>query len=157
MGTLWVMIGAITAAFIARGVKISEFRQAWIDELRSDITAYVTKAHEWIELYEVFNAEESQAKKAKLAPTLHRFKYDALHYLNRIKLRFKPDDVDGNRLLEKLGDLLDPGKLAPPNRYASWRALADQAVFDTRNLLKEEWEATKNPLRKPIRWLKGLH
>jgi len=98
----------------------------------------------------------SQAKKAELAPPLHRFKYDALHYLNRM-VRFKPNDVDGNRLLEKLGDLLDPGKLVPLNRYASWRALADQAVFDTRNLLKEEWEATKNPLRKPIQWLRGVH
>jgi hypothetical protein len=156
LATLWVMIGAITAAMIARGVKISEFRQAWINELRSDITEYVTKAHEWIELYEEFNAEDSQEKKAEMAPTLHRFKYDALHYLNRIKLRFKPDDVDGNRLLESLGDLLDPGKLVPPNRYASWRALSDEAVSDTRILLKEEWEATKNPLRKQIQRLQGI-
>lgn len=157
MATLWVMIGAITAAIIARGVKISEFRQAWINELRSDITEYVTKAHEWIEQYEEFNDEENQNRKAKLAPKLHRSKYEALHYLNRIKLRFKPNDVDGNRLVAKLGDLLDPGKLVPPNRYASWRALSDAAVFDARILLKEEWEATKNPLRKQIQRLQGIH
>jgi hypothetical protein len=152
LATLWIMIGAITAAIIARGVKVSEFRQAWINELRSDITMYATKAHEWIELYEKFNSDENMNEKAKLAPTLDRLKYDALHNLNRIKLRFKPDDVDGNRLLEKLSDLLDPGKLAPPSQYSSWRILSDEAISETRKLLKEEWEATKDPLRRVPAW-----
>lgn len=159
MATLWVMIGAITAALIARGVKISEFRQAWIDGLRSDLTEYVTKAHEWVELYLEFNAEEDQAKKAAQAPTLHRFKYDALHYLNRIKLRFKPGDEAANRLIDKLGELLDPAKLVPMNQSSSWRELADRVVSDARALLKEEWEATKNPFRKPFQawraWSEG--
>jgi len=44
--------------------------------------------------------------------------------------------------------LLDPSKLTPKNQYSSWRSLSDQAVFNTRILLKEEWETTKNPLRK---------
>jgi hypothetical protein len=35
--------------------------------------------------------------------------------------------------------------------------LADEAVFDTRILLKEEWEATKNPLRKLIQWWQRVH
>ena len=33
MATVWIAIGVIAAAFITRGVKISEFRQAWIDGL----------------------------------------------------------------------------------------------------------------------------
>jgi hypothetical protein len=116
----------------------------------------VTKAHEWIELYEEFNSKDSQDEKAELVSTLHRYKYDALHLLNRIKLRFKPGDVDGDRLLAKLGDLLDPGKLTPPDRYTSWRAQSDKAVFDTRVLLKEEWEATKNPVRKMRGWQRWM-
>jgi hypothetical protein len=146
--TLWIAFGVIAAAVIARGVKISEFRQAWIDGLRSDISEYVSKAHEWIDLYLVFNSEENQKKKTIMHPEIERLKYDALHILSRISLRFKPDDNDANILLDKLLGLLDPSKLAPNNQYSSWRDLSDKAVFHARMLLKEEWETTKNPLRK---------
>lgn len=145
--TLWVAVGAIIAAFIMRGVKISEFRQAWIDGLRTDISEFISKAHEWIDLYLVFNAEEDQKEKAELAPKLDRIKYDSFHVLRRIELRFKPDDSQANTLVSNLKNLLDPAKLAPSNQYLSWRALADGAVQDARALLKEEWEATKNPFR----------
>jgi hypothetical protein len=147
--TLWIALGAILAAFIARGVKISEFRQAWIDGLRADISEFISKAHEWIDLYLTFNAETDQAA---LAPKLERIKYDSFHVLRRIELRFKPDDDDANALLAELKTLLDPSKLAPDNQYASWRRLADHAVLSARALLKEEWETTKNPLRS----LRGL-
>lgn len=145
--TLWVALGAIIAAFVMRGVKISEFRQAWIDGLRADISEFISKAHEWIDLYLVFNAEDNQKKKAKLAPKLDRIKYDSFHVLRRIELRFKPDDNQANTLVSNLKNLLDPAKLKPNNQYSSWRALADTAAQDARALLKEEWETTKNPLR----------
>jgi hypothetical protein len=147
LAALWIAIGAIAAAFIARGVKISEFRQAWIDGLRSDISEYISKAHEWIDVYLEFNSEISQTTKAEVEPKLNRIKYDALHILSRINLRFKPDDDDANELLGKLLDLLDPSKLEPGSQYPSWRGLSDEVVFDARKLLKEEWETTKNPLR----------
>lgn len=145
--TFWVALGAIIAAFIMRGVKISEFRQAWIDGLRADISEFISKAHEWIELYFVFNAEEEQRKKAELAPKLDRVKYDSFHVLRRIELRFKPDDNKANTLVSNLKNLLDPAKLEPNNQYSSWRTLADNAVQNARALLKEEWETTKNPFR----------
>ncbi|WP_430009432.1 hypothetical protein [Methylophaga lonarensis] len=145
--TLWVALGAIIAAFVMRGVKISEFRQAWIDGLRADISEFISKAHEWIDLYLVFNAEDNQKKKAELASKLDRIKYDSFHVLRRIELRFKPDDNQANILVSNLKNLLDPVKLKPNNQYSSWRTLADTAVQDARALLKEEWETTKNPLR----------
>jgi hypothetical protein len=145
--TLWIAMGAILAAYIARGVKISEFRQAWIDGIRADISEFMTKAHEWIDLYREFNSESEQKKKAELAPKLDRIKYDSFHVLWRIRLRFKPDDSSANALLDDLQDLLDPGKLMPNAEYATWRTLADNTVLKARALLKEEWEVTKNPFR----------
>jgi hypothetical protein len=150
--TLWVAVGAILAAFIMRGVKISEFRQAWIDGLRADISEFISKAHEWIDLYLDVNAETDQVKKSELAPKLDRIKYDSFHVLRRIELRFKPDDESANALLSSLRNLLDPGRLTPSAQYASWRDLADETVLNARALLKEEWETTKNPLRS----LRGL-
>jgi hypothetical protein len=145
--TLWIALGAILAALIARGVKVSEFRQAWIDGLRADISLFISKAHEWIDLYLMFNAVADQSMKAELAPKLDRIKYDSFHVLRRIELRFKPDDDNANALLSDLRDLLDPGKLMPDAQYANWRKLADESVLNARALLKEEWETTKNPFR----------
>ncbi|QHP92470.1 hypothetical protein EXE55_05310 [Burkholderia glumae] len=146
--TLWVALGAVVAALITREVKISEFRQAWINGLRDDLSEYIRKAHEWIDLYLIYNDEEDQKNKANMASSLDRVKYDALHLLSRISLRFKPNDEAANKLLDSLGNLLDPAKLHPDNKYSSWRSLSEAVIYQTRFLLKEEWETTKNPLRK---------
>ena len=140
-------LAAILVALMARQLKISEFRQAWIDGIRADISEFISKAHEWIDLYIEFNEELDQKIKAELAPKLDRIKYDSFHALWRIELRFKPNDSEANALLSYLKDLLNPGKLTPNKQYSSWRDLADLAVLKARTLLKEEWEATKNPFR----------
>lgn len=145
--TLWVAFGAIVAAFIMRGVKISEFRQAWINELRVDISEFIRNSHEWIDLFLEYNSEKDQQKKAELASKLDRAKYDSFHVLRRIELRFKPGDSKANNLVVELRDLLNPAKLEQHNQYGNWRKLADSAVQDARALLKEEWETTKNPFR----------
>jgi hypothetical protein len=142
------VIIAIFIALMARQLKISEFRQGWIDGIRKDIAEFICKAHEWIELYKVLNEKEDQKEKAELAPKLDRIKYDAFHVLWRIELRFKPNDTKANNLLSSLRELLNPGKLTSDNQYHSWRVLADSSVLEARNLLKEEWETTKNPFRK---------
>lgn len=146
--TLWVALGVIGAALIARGVKISEFRQLWIDERRNDISEYISKAHEWIDIYLAFNKETTLEK--KMMPKLDRLKYEALHIHSRIFLRFKPNDEKANKLLEHLLYLLDPSKLVTEkcDMYLSWRKISDNAVLEARYLLKEEWEHTKNPLEK---------
>lgn len=133
---------------MARQLKISEFRQGWIDGIRKDIAEFICKAHEWIDLYIVINEKEDQKEKAELAPKLDRIKYDAFHVLWRIELRFKPNDAEANNLLFSLKELLNPSNLTRNNQYSSWRELADSSVFEARNLLKEEWETTKNPFRK---------
>jgi len=146
--TLWVALGAVVAALITREVKISEFRQAWINGLRDDLSEYIKEAHKWIELYLTCNDEQDQKTKSRTTRSLEKVKYDALHLLSRISLRFKPNDEAANKLLDSLGDLLDPAKLHPDNKYSSWRSLSEAVIFQTRILLKEEWETTKNPLRK---------
>ena len=147
--TLWVAGGVIAAALIAREVKISEFRQAWINELRTDIAAYMSKADKWMDAYVLFNAEDDQEKKRVQAEALNKVKYGCFQTLRRIEMRFKPNDVKGNALIESLRDLLDPAKTSALQASKSeWTKLADLAINQARTLLKEEWEVTKNPLKK---------
>lgn len=139
---------AILVAFMTRALKISEFRQAWINALRDEISEYISKADEWIEMYLDFNSEPDQEVKAEIHPKLNLVKYDAFRTLRKIEMRFKPDDLKANALLSSLLNLLDPAKLSSGSPYSSWRRLADDAILQARHLLKEEWETTKNPFKR---------
>ena len=148
--TLWITLGAIAAAWITREIKVSEFRQAWINELRKDIAEFTRKAQEWADLYVEQNEAETQPEKAAFRKMLRKLKHEAFEIHRRIQLRFKLDDEGANALLAQLLDLLDPSKFPPP-QSANWNKLVDHAVSSSRILLKKEWEVTKNPLRKVVR------
>lgn len=153
--TLWVAVGVVAAALIAREVKISEFRQAWINELRADIAAYISRADKWMDCYIDLNAEHDQEKKRVMSEGLGKIKYSCFQILRRIEMRFKPDDEKGNALIQSLRYLLDPAKACVlPASKSTWANLADSATAQARELLKEEWEVTKNPLKKALRSLR---
>lgn len=145
--TLWVAFGAIIAAVITRQIKISEFRQAWINGLREDIAEFMSKADEWVDLYLDFNHEFDQAKKANIAKRLDKIKYGSYKIFRRIELRFKPDDKEANNLLANLITLLDPSKLPETGAKAKWHSMAEDVVVQARHILKKEWEVTKHPYR----------
>lgn len=140
-------IAALAVAWMTRQLKISEFRQVWINGIREDISLFISKSHEWIDIYIKFNEENDQDIKSDMAKILDRIKYDALHVFRRIEMRFKNDDEKANELISQLNFLLSPAKLEPNNQYSSWNKMADLSVKNARNLLKEEWEVTKNPFR----------
>lgn len=163
MTALLTGVIAILVALMARELKVSEFRQAWINGLRDEISEFTSKAHEWMELFFDINPHSDQEVKQDAYPKLNSLKYDAYRHLRKIQMRFQPNDHAANNLLVSLENLLDPGKAAadPRNlkgdhRYLVWRELADEAILEARALLKEEWETTKNPLRRVFRKLKTL-
>lgn len=158
------IVAGLAAAWMARALKISEFRQAWINGLRDEISEFTAKAHEWIDLYIDTNPSIDQKHKEEMHKKLNTLKYEAFRAYHKIQMRFKPADETANHLLASLTNLIDPGKLNvdPDDRkgkgqYGAWRDLADSAILEARHLLKEEWEATKNPFarftRKLPAWL----
>ena len=58
--------------------------------------------------------------------------------------------------MEKLDALLNPGKIAPPQREAAWAKVAEEAMEDAREILKREWEVTKYSWLKLGRWFKVI-
>jgi hypothetical protein len=147
--SLWIGFGAVLAAlvtmFLGRQIKISEFRQAWINDLRADISEYISKADEWVDSYLEANCETDQEKKAPLIKSMNQTKYHAFRIFRRIELRFKPDDKDGNELLADLLNLLNPKMLPEHSAKAEWKDMADAVILKARQILKKEWEVTKNP------------
>ena len=152
-GVVAAVIAAIITGRISRSIKISEFRQAWINDLRKDIADYIGAAHKWVRKYEQINDikdhdEKMRMERDELSP-IHN---DALVLLSRIRLRFNPRNNpykrDDDRFLDALDDLLNPGKLTPPKvspLETSWLKLANEAVAAARTILKREWEITKQP------------
>lgn len=134
---------AFFVAIMARQLKISEFRQIWINEIRKEISEYITKADEWSETYLDYNLESEHEKKAQGYLKLNSIKYEAFRLYRSIKIRFKLDDDEANELLSTLINLLDP-KFSERN---TWGKEADKAILQARILLKKEWETTKNPLK----------
>jgi hypothetical protein len=157
--TLLTLVGggiaaALVAGRLSRAVKISEFRQKWIDELRADIASFVGAAHRWIRIYEEYNAISTVADKPKFeSEKVRSVQNEAYVILYRIRMRINPRDdsptkAEDDLFLKSLGDLLNPGKLNPDSFESSWIKLADAVVEQGREILKREWEETKHPAKR---------
>lgn len=139
--------GAVFAAWLTRWTKISEFRQAWISELRKDIADYIGLSGRWIRM---LDRRASVIGTEKASPTLEeidRIESEARVILCRIELRINPRknkyaNAD-NLFLESLRKLLNRNILRKGQMETSWVDLASTAVEQGRELLKREWEVTK--------------
>ncbi len=136
------LLAAFSAAWISRSVKISEFRQKWIDELRGDIAAYIGLAEKWYRKWDEINFLPSEEKEKRERNEAFPISNDAMVILWRIKLRINSEQNEHKQqdeeFLQSLDDLLNPGKAVH-----SWRELAKVAVEKSRKLLKREWEVAK--------------
>jgi len=54
-GAFAAVSAAAIAAWVSRAIKISEFRQAWINDLRKDIADYIGAAERWFRKYDELN------------------------------------------------------------------------------------------------------
>ena len=152
-GVVAGVLAQIISGRLSRSVKISEFRQKWIDSLRDDVAAYVGATHKWIRKYEEINAIVAlEEKDKKYREELLPLQNDALVILSRIKLRINPHKnrykKEDDEFLLALDKLLDLGKLEPSEVSSievGWHKAASDAVETARKILKREWEVTKQP------------
>jgi len=139
------LIGVVVTAVWTRGTKISEFRQAWIIDLRQDIAAFLGGASLWRHLREQAERSVATEPDAKdLATSLQVARREARVILWRIKLRFNPRPnkfkAEDDAFLAVLDALID-GSHSP--REPTWDALALDAENRAREILKREWQVTK--------------
>lgn len=149
------VVGALIAGWLSRRIKIAEFRQAWINDLRKDISDYIGASERWIYKWDELNNLESMDERGKRVNSeAFPIANEARTILYRIQLRFNPREnknkniVADNAFLSSLEDLLAPNKLVPDLASQSWHVLADKSVSLGRELLKREWEVTKSGRKK---------
>lgn len=144
IAAMLAFFAAIVTALIAQGSKISEFRQAWINNLRSDIAIYLSKVHQASNLQEQRQNENDQ-KKEIIRLGIHALLYEAIVFRMRIEMMFKPGDHE-----DFLGNLRDlpmqhTGKWYKGGSSDRLKSMED-CLEQARQILKSEWEITKEPL-----------
>ena len=155
IGILLAIFVAFVAPWISHSTKISEFRQAWINDLRSDIAEYVRLTEKWFRAYsEINDLTDPIVKGDRERNELFPLDNEAKVILYMIRLRFSPRDnqnkIEDDRFLQSLDDLLNPGRYAPPQPDISREKLANSSVEQAREILKREWEVTKKIPKHPF-------
>lgn len=154
-------VGAVTAALIAgiisllgliisKEQKTSEFRQAWIDALRADLTAYLTQVNAINDATKVRYVDHAKKVEA-LRPLYIPLNNSTFNIL----LRVNPAEPNSKRLMnamEAFNELTaDEAKLTAENV----RAIENEFLASSQILLKAEWRRVKSGERafRVAKWL----
>jgi hypothetical protein len=145
-----VSIGAVGAAILAglisllsliisKEQKTSEFRQAWIDALRAELTAYLTQLNSISDALQA-DWESDSARIKAVAPM-----YGAINTANfGISLRLNPEERDAQGILQcmKSFEVIagDPALLSSENIAPIEHDFLNYA----KSLLKHEWKRVKD-------------
>lgn len=144
-----ISVGAVGAAFVAALVsvlgliiskenKVSEFRQAWIDALRTEITTYLTSINMICDALQV--NYESQGQKVDALST----HYSSLNSANfMISLRLNTDERESREIISSMRnfqELLSNDSDVTPE---SLRAIEARFLKASKSLLKKEWKRVK--------------
>jgi hypothetical protein len=153
-----VVFAALISAFFLRELKISEFRQAWINELRGDIAYYVSICLQIKSIESMIPKAGDAKERETLRGKADALKIEASTNLYKIRLRFNPrvnavkDDDD--KFLKELEELLLVIKTTPTEiDYATLNTKGDSVIESGREILKREWEETKKPW---LIWLRDI-
>ena len=144
-----VSLGAVGAALIASVVsligliiskeqKVSDFRQAWVDALRTEIIAYLTSINAIADAMSV--SYKDQAEKVKALSALYA---DLNHAHFAITLRLNPDEDKSKAILACMSDFqktaIDENEMSALN----FKPIEVKFLQAAKTLLKYEWRRVK--------------
>lgn len=157
------LITGVLATLMTRNLKLAEFRQDWINDMRAEIADYFVASDLYFAACLSLRsggadpAAPATLDEAKMAVTVAKAKADAFFY--RINLRINPTDNensgDDSAFLESLA-LLTADMDEQLSVSEKQRTLyLEEAMRQSRMLLKREWEVVKG--MRPIRsWYRDL-
>ena len=144
-----ISVGAVGAAIIAGLVsllgliigkeqKVSEFRQAWIDDLRKCLVDYL--AH----INSIADAVRLKKAGGKFDEAVLIADYKALNQANHgITLRVNSEEATSQRLLKAMSDFEELAKSNDTLTLRDIRQVEEQFLGASKDLLKFEWRRVK--------------
>jgi hypothetical protein len=144
-----VTVGAVGAALITAVVsfvglviskeqKVSEFRQAWIDALRNEITVYLTNINAISDAIGVKYKDHSDKVKA-LGPLYANL--NSAHF--SIALRLNPDEKKSQRIMQCMQLFEELAHDEEKMRSDEIRPIEKDFIAAAKDLLKYEWKRVK--------------
>jgi hypothetical protein len=149
VGALVSFVGMI----LAKEQKISEFRQSWLDALRSDIASLEARI---LAIHAAHSAYRASCIKAGLDPVeagndpafVEKTKDDYLEINQasvRIRLRLNPEDQSHGRVISLMNDTEKQFKIGDPAEtpFEAIDKLTTDITNASQKLLKDVWEEVK--------------
>lgn len=144
-----ISIGAVGASIIAgffsilsliigKEQKTSEFRQAWIDALRSDLVSYLVNINAICDILRV-NAKGEKIESSELIKNYQQLNESHLG----ITLRINPSEETAKALLSAMSEfdeIAQDNTLLTPERI---KKIEHKFLLASKNLLKFEWQRVK--------------
>jgi hypothetical protein len=131
-------IVALLGLIISKEQKTSEFRQAWIDALRSDFSAYLTQINAIHDTSQVMFKDQAE-KVSKLSPLYLVLNGSSFN----IMLRVNPDEKKSKRLLRAMECFNRLTASKEELTTANIRVIETEFILAAQVLLKYEWRRVK--------------
>lgn len=124
---------------------IAEFRQGWINDFRSDIADYLGAVRHHQEIYDRGTACDEKTNDARQQELSRiRAKAEPAYYRIRLRLNPRADNPDREKDQAFVDAIDGVHSSALPGRDQNWQQRIDVALAQGQELLKREWEVTKN-------------
>ena len=130
---------SLVSLIISKENKTSEFRQLWIDALRSELSTYVSHSME-IHRHRVWDRESSDEKWDSISDSYQKVNES----ITKIRLRLNPTENPSKQILLLLKEY---EKAFSNNEYPSqedFSKLNHNFVEASQKLLKSEWNRVRN-------------
>ena len=153
----WLPIGAVIAAFItglisfvnmliAKDQKTTEFRQAWIDSLRTEVARFIASATAIPVAGRLIDYKQSKVEsRIDAVADMTAYAIEALPEFinchNKILLLLNPREH--KQLIDLLGELKNIAKISSDHTQAEVEATCLEVLRETQKILKTEWERVK--------------
>lgn len=157
LAALISFIVAVSSAVIAKEQKVSEFRQAWINDLRNDIASTITLANDCIHYLNNLCIEKDNEIKFKIQEDYNKTMSNL--ELKSILLKLKLNPKKDNEIIESVNSIINSINKAATDVEESGTATHESTIkkvkyksyktllkFEKNGhlTLKNEWERVKN-------------
>lgn len=151
---------SLVAITLSKEQKVSEFRQAWIDALRADLTSFLSSARAFARAMEARRIHGSEsldpAKKLFTLEKIGDIRLAMAESFYSIKLRLNPDEAAHKELLGLLMQAIADQNAELQSDGIDRRdilASVDRAADFAGPVLKKEWQRVKEG-EKPYRMIR---
>jgi hypothetical protein len=150
-----LIAGALTfiGILISKEQKTSEFRQAWIDALRSDLAELLSSVHVIADAYTAGVLTEDDKDWRAVREDLR----SANSAGTRVKLRLNPGEDTSKRLLALIKELEDQYVNDNTANYQFLEGVSNNIISESHFILKREWRRVKRgePIFATIKYFSG--